>query len=511
MSDPFCQLNGRVYLVGAGPGDPGLITLRGVECLNRADVVLYDYLANARILEHARSGAETICLGKHGQSRIWSQAEINDRLVGLAREGKTVVRLKGGDPTVFARAAEEIEALTQAGIPFEVVPGVTAAIAAGSYAGIPMTHREHASAVALITGQEDIDKQRSSLDYQALANFPGTLVFYMGVTTAAVWTQALIDAGKAPSTPVAIIRRCSMPDQRRICCTLSCVAEELEKEGGIRPPAIFVVGEVATLADTVAWFERRPLFGQRIMVTRPHDQAAKLTAILEELGAEVLIQPAIEISPPDDWQPVDDAIAQLGEFDWLVFSSSNGVRHFLDRVLASGRDVRALSSIKLAAVGPGTAEELSRYRLCADLQPREFRAESLAAELRPHAAASRFLLARASRGREVLAEELTSAGGDVTQIVVYKSSDVSSPDQEVVARLESSQIDWVTVTSSAIARSVAQLFGESLHHTKLASISPVTSATLRECNLEPSAEATHYTMQGLADAILKDVIGSIDD
>ena len=500
LSDTPSQQKGKVYLIGAGPGDPGLITLRGVECLRRADVVLYDYLVNARILAHTRVDAELICLGKHGRTRIWSQQEINDALVRLAREDKIVARLKGGDPAVFARGAEEIETLAQGDIPFEIVPGITAALAAGSYAGIPITHRELASAVALVTGHEDPDKDTSAIDYKALAAFPGTLVFYMGITTARTWSQEMMDAGKSPDTPVAIIRRCSLPDQQRISCTLGEVAETLESQK-IRPPTIIVVGEVATLADTFSWFEKRPLFGQRILVTRPRSQANKLCSILEELGAETIIQPAIEISEPADWQPVDAAIARLSSFDWLVFSSSNGVRYFINRLLATGSDLRALGSIKLAAIGPGTADELSGYHLNVDLQPAEFRAEALAAALTPLAKGKRFLLARASRGREVLADEITTAGGEVTQVVVYNSLDVESPDADIADELAAGKIHWVTVTSSAIARSLASMFGSELHKTRLASISPITSAVLRECGFEPAVEAAEYTMAGVAGAI----------
>jgi uroporphyrinogen III methyltransferase/synthase len=491
---------GKVYLIGAGPGDPGLITLRGVECLRRADVILYDYLVNARILEHARSDAELICLGKHGRTRIWSQDEINQALVRLAGEGKVVARLKGGDPAVFARGAEEIETLVEADIRFEVVPGITTALAAGSYAGIPITHREHASAVALVTGHEDPDKVDSAINYKALAAFPGTLVFYMGITTARIWTKELMDAGKAADTPVAIIRRCSLPDQQRVSCTLGEVVETLESRS-IRPPTIVVVGEVAKLADSFAWFDKRPLFGQRVLVTRPRPQATKLCSLLEELGAETIVQPAIEISSLTEWKSVDDAMGSLASFDWLVFSSSNGVRYFIERLLAIGLDLRTLGTTKLAAIGPGTADELARYHLKCDLQPSEFRAESLAAELTPIAKGKRFLLARASRGREVLAEAIVAAGGEVTQVVVYNSLDVEAADTEIAAELAAGKIQWVTVTSSAIARSLVAMFGDDLNKTRLASISPITSATLRDCGFEPSVEATEYTMAGVAEAI----------
>jgi uroporphyrinogen III methyltransferase/synthase len=498
---------GRVLLIGAGPGDPGYITLRGVDYLAAADVVLYDYLVNPAILRHAAKDAELICLGHHGHTRIWSQEEVNAALVRLAGEGKTVVRLKSGDPTIFARAADELDALTAANIPFEIVPGVTAAVAAGSCAGIPLTHRDCASAVALITGHEDGGKEETALDYAALARFPGTLVFYMGVTTVQHWTTALIAAGKPAATPAAIVRRCSFTDQQTILCRLDEVAQRMTNPEKIRPPVIVIVGEVTTHAAAYSWFEKRPLFGQRIVVTRPARQCEALAEPLRTLGAEVLMQPAIRIEPPEDWSAVDAALARLSEFDWLVFSSSNGVRMLLDRLLASGRDLRALGNIMLAAIGPGTSEELAKYRLVADLVPEEgFRAETLAASLRERSGAgaggqARFLLARASRGREVLAEELQKVG-DVEQVVMYRSTDVTKPDGHVVELLSQGKIDWITVTSSAIARSLAKMFGDHLRTTKLASISPITTTTLRELGYQAAAEATEYTMPGVVQAIL---------
>ena len=352
----MAQQFGTVYLVGGGPGDPGLITLRGCQCLARADVVLYDYLVNPQVLVHANPRAELVCLGRHGRDRILPQEEINARLVAHARAGRTVVRLKGGDPIVFARAAEEIGALEQAGVPYEIVPGITAALAVGSYAGIPLTRGDAASAVALVTGHERDDKT-TGLDYAALAAFPGTLVFYMGVTTAEHWAGRLIAAGKPADTPAAIVRRCSLADQQTIVCTLGTVADEIRTRR-LRPPALVIVGTVATLASGHNWFVERPLFGRRVLVTRAAHQASELASALSDLGADVLVQPAIEIAPPADWAPVDAALARIDEFDWIVFSSANGVRSLLDRLLGE-RDLRALHQVKLAAIGPGSAEELA--------------------------------------------------------------------------------------------------------------------------------------------------------
>lgn len=491
---------GTVYLVGAGPGDPGLLTLRGQQCLARADVVLYDYLANPQLLRHCRQQAELLCLGQHGRGRLWSQQEINGRMITEAGQGREVVRLKCGDPTVFARAAEEIDALVAAQIPFEIVPGITAAFAAASYAGLPLTQRDHASAVALVTGQENPAKAGEPLDYAALAKFPGTLCFYMGITSAREWSRGLLAAGKSPLTPVALVRRCSFPDQQVWQTTLGELAPFIEQHK-LRPPVIIIVGDVAADGRSWSWFEQRPLFGQRVLVTRPAHQAEELRGPLAELGADVHIQPAIEIRPPANWQPVDDVLKRIREFDWLVFSSSNGVHYFLQRLWSRGLDLRTLGGVKLAAIGPGTATELERHSLRADLIPNEFRAESLAAALAADARGKKFLLLRASRGREVLSEELSTAGGFVEQVVVYDSHDVTQASPDVAALLSAGKFNWITVTSSAIAKSIHSLFGADLGKAKLASISPITSATLRELGFEPAAEAKTFTIPGLIEAI----------
>ena len=496
---------GKVYLVGAGPGDPGLLTLRGQQCLARADLVLYDYLVNAEILSHAHRGAELVCLGRHGHGKLLSQDEICRQMVAAARQGRVVVRLKGGDPAIFARLAEETSALDDAGLTYEIVPGVTAALAAASYTGISVTHREWSSAVALITGHEAENKPGGELDYGSLASFPGTLVIYMGVTTAESWSQTLISAGKPADTPVAVVRRCSWPDQYCWRCRLDQLADLLDqqREDRIRPPVVVIVGQVAAEDISSSWFTSRPLFGQRVLVTRPIDQAGPLKSSLEELGADILLQPAIEISDPPDWQPVDTAIARLSSFDWLVFSSSNGVRMLLERLFAQGQDLRALAGAKLAAIGPGTENALAEWKLRADLVPPEYRAEALATALADQAAGKKFLLLRASRGREVLAEQLTAAGAEVEQVVVYSSTDIERPNDEVRQSLAAGQLDWVTVTSSAIARSLAKLFGEDLHRARLASISPITSGDLRKLGFEPAAEAREYTMDGVVAAIVE--------
>jgi uroporphyrinogen III methyltransferase/synthase len=496
MSDKL----GKACLIGAGPGDPGLLTVRGRQRLGDADVVLYDYLVNPRILQFVRAGAELVCLGRHGHGRIISQVEVEERMIAAAREGRVVARLKGGDPAIFARTAEEVAALEAAGIPYEVIPGVTAALAASSYAGVPLTHREAASCVAFVTGQECRDKCGPAIDMAALAAFPGTLVFYMGVTTAPEWAAELMKHGKRGETPVAIIRHASLPQQQTTVTTLGELPQVLAP-GAMRPPAVVVVGDAVRERAAGDWFAARPLFGRTVLVTRPAGQADALADRLADLGAAVLVQPAIEIGPPASWAPVDAAIEKLSSFQWLVFSSANGVHAFLDRLAEQGRDLRALGAVRLAAIGPATAEALAAYHLKCDVQPADYRAEALAESLLPVALGQRVLLVRASRGREVLAESLAAAGAEVTQVVAYESRDVSSPAAEIVESLAANQIDWVTVTSSAIARSLVGLFGAELKKTKLVAISPLTAGVLADAGFPAAAVATRYTTDGLVDAL----------
>ncbi|MCA9188856.1 MAG: uroporphyrinogen-III C-methyltransferase [Pirellulaceae bacterium] len=496
-----------VYLVGGGPGHPGLITLRGAECLRQADVVLYDYLVNPLIVEHAPRSAERICLGRHGRSRIWSQDEINHAMVEFARAGKTVVRLKGGDPSVFGRLAEETSHLAQHGVPYEVVPGVTVGLAVASHVGISLTHRETASAVALVTAHEDSTKPAQAIDYHALAQFPGTLVFYMAVTTAAAWTQALIDAGMDPNTPVALVRRCTWSNQQTIRTVLGDVAAQLTPRSRFPPPVVAVVGPLAQQPVPLDWFAQAPLRGNTVLVTRPREQSAELRDLLLMAGADVLLQPTISIAPPEDWKLVDQAFrAQVtsGEMrpDWLVFSSANGVSSFFDRLLYLDLDIRLLGAPKIAVVGEATAKQLARYHLIADLVPGHYNAESLADELAPLAANKRVWIIRADRTREILRDQLASVSAIVHELIVYRSLDVTTPDPDILHAMQQGQIDWVTVTSSAIAQSLVQMFGEVLGNTRLASLSPRITDTLKQLGHAVAAEAPQPTNAALVDAII---------
>lgn len=498
-------LTGTVYLVGAGPGDPGLLTLRGLECLSRADLVLYDGLVNPLLLRHVRGTAERTARVSGPEGSALPQDEINQRLIAAARQGKTVVRLKGGDPFLFGRGAEEAAALRNAGIPYEIVPGVTAAVAAGAYAGIPFTHRLDASAVAFVTGHEDPRKSASALDYHALAAFPGTLVFYMGLRRIHEIAAALIAAGKPAATPAAVICRATTPLQQSVTATLDRIAAAVDA-ADLNPPSLIVIGDCVSRREQIEWFEQRPLFGMRIGITRPERQADDAIARCLELGAEPLLLPTIEIHPPTDWRPVDDVLARLHEFDWLVFTSANGVRYLMERLWEQGGDPRRIARIRLAAIGDATAEALARWRLRADLVPESFRAEALAEALQPHVAGCRVLWARASRGRDVLPHELAAAGADVEQVVTYRNADADSLPAAALAMIEQGAVHWIALSSPSIATNLVRLLTPAARRhlgtvTRLAAISPVTAEAAHEAGLPIAAVASEYTWNGLFTAI----------
>jgi uroporphyrinogen III methyltransferase/synthase len=459
-------------LVGAGPGDPGLITVRAVQCLQEADLVLYDYLANPTLVEYASEGAELVRLGRHDQGRSLTPDEISAVMVEAALEGRNVVRLKGGDASIFARGIDEADACRSAGVTFEIVPGITSGLATAAYAEIPLTHHEDASAVALVTGHERDDKDESHLDYQALAAFPGTLVFYMGVKWAGRWSGALMEHGKPPDTPVAVVQWCSRARQQTVKCTLGTV-EEVIGQKGIRPPSLFVVGKVVDHAPTLSWFQERPLFGTSVLVAGSKQTASKLRGRLSVLGAEVLTQAAIRIAEPVDWAPADSALAEIDRYDWLVFTSGSGV----DGLMGS-------------------------HHLNPDLAPEKVDVSALAQNLLDDAPGGAFLLARATGDRPVLAEELEELGAGVDQVPVYRTIDVDEPNQDVADALKAGEIHWITVTSSPTARSLVRLYGELLKSAKIVSISPLTSATLTGLGYEPAIEATPHTVEGMVRTLL---------
>jgi uroporphyrinogen III methyltransferase/synthase len=493
---------GTVHLVGAGPGDPGLITVRAVQCLQAADLVLYDYLANPTLVEYAPEGAELVRLGRHDQGRSMTPDEITEVMVEAALQGRNVVRLKGGDASIFARGGDEADACRAAGITFEIVPGITSGLATAAYAEIPLTHFEDASAVALVTGHERDDKEESHLDYQALAAFPGTLVFYMGVKWAGRWSSALMEHGMAPDTPVAVVQWCSRARQQTVKCSLGTVVDVIG-EKGLRPPSLFVVGKVVDHAPALSWFQERPLFGTSVLVAGSKRTASKLRRNLSVMGAEVLTQPAIRIAEPVDWSPVDAALDRLSEYDWIVFTSGNGVDGFLNRVFSLGRDTRSLGQVRLAALGKGTAERLGHFHLKADLAPDRVDAAALAQTLLDQGSGGAVLLARATGDQPVLAEELEEVGAAVDQVPVYRTVDVDEPNQDVADALKAGEVHWVTITSSPTARALVRLYGQMLKTAKIVSISPLTSATLRELGYDPAVEAVPHTVDGLVDALVR--------
>jgi len=514
--DPFVPLVNStppypVALVGAGPGHPGLITLRAIECLARADLVIYDQLVSPRLLDHAPLAARRLCVTTLHEKHPERAPLVNQALIEGARQGLRVVRLKGGDPFLFGRGGEEAEALRQAGLPFEVVPGVTAALGAAACAGIPLTHRLEASAVALVAGHEQLDKSDSSLDWNALARFPGTLVVYMGLLRLPTIVRTLLDNGKDPATPAAAIEQGSTSTQR----TLTAPLHELPAgvhAAGFRSPTLVVIGSVVDFRERLAWFEQRPLFGKHVLVTRPHAQAGAMVAALEELGATVSVLPMVEIRDLADYSEVDQAIARLHLYQWLVFTSVNGVEAFLRRLRQQGRDLRALGSLKLAAIGPATAEALRAHWLEPDLVPNEYRAESLAAALREQVRGQRVLLARADRGREVLREQLAEVA-QVEQLPVYRQVDAGdgSPleaNPTVREQLKSGLIDFVTLTSANIARALLRGLDDETRvliiegRVNLVSISPVTSTAIREIGFPVAVEARQYTMGGVIEALI---------
>ncbi len=481
-----------VYLVGAGPGDPGLCTRRGAEVLGAADVVVYDRLAPAELLALAPAGAERIDVGKAPGRAALDQDAINALLVERGRRGATVVRLKGGDPFVFGRGGEEAEALLAAGVPFEVVPGVTSAIAAPAYAGVPVTHRGLATHVTIVTGHEDPTKDAPGVDWGALARAGGTLVVLMGAARASRIAEALLAGGLSADTPVAVVRHGTRPDQHTDRTTLGRLGQ-LE----VRAPSAIVIGPVAGLR--LEWFESRPLHGRTVVVTRAREQASELTGRLRGLGAEVIELPTIEI------ERVPFTLPPLHRYAWLVFTSVNGVRHFFDRGLApAGLDARALAHLRVAAIGPATADELARRGIRADLVPERFVAESLLESFpAPGAPGERVLVARAAEARDVLVEGLGAQGRVVDVLTVYRTV-VGPADPDGLARVRAGEVDAVTFTSSSTVTNLTGLLGGVPRRQPLAvTIGPVTSERARALGWRVDAEAAEHTIGGLCDTLVR--------
>ena len=493
---------GVVYLVGAGPGDPGLMTVRSLELIAIADVIFYDRLIPPGALAGARPDAELVYVGKQPGVPSVPQEEIGQRLIEAGREGKSVVRLKGGDPFVFGRGGEEGEALREAGVEFEVVPGITAGVAATAYAGIPVTHRDDASAVAFVTGHEDPEKEESALDWEALARFPGTLVFYMGVKRLADNAAALIAAGREPDEPAAAIERGTMAGQRTVTATLGTIAETVEQER-VKAPTLIVVGQVANRRGQLGWLERRPLHGRGVVVTRARAQASGLAHTLRGLGADVVEMPAIRIEPRTGSQEVRDAVARIGDYSLVCLTSPNGVNLLFEGMQAAGKDARSLADATVAAIGPGTARALVARGIAADVVPERFVAEGLVEALADiEVEGKRVLVARAAEARDVLPDALRERGAEVDVVALYETVRERPEEAEIERAREA---DYVTFTSSSTVTNLVEALGDRFpKNARVISIGPVTSETARASGLEVAVEAERHDIDGLLDALLAD-------
>lgn len=505
------QQPGTVHLVGAGPGDPGLITVRAVERLRAADVVVYDALVNPELLEYVRPEAERIFMGKRGGDPSPGQEAINDLLIRLAADHRTVVRLKGGDPFVFGRGGEEAAALGEAGIPFEVVPGITAGVAVPAYAGIPVTHRGVSASVAFVTGHEDPTKEQSDVDWDHLARGVGTVVFYMGVRRMEENFRKLREAGRPADTPAAVIQWGTYPGQRTVLGTVETLPR-LAQDAGIGAPAITVVGEVARLRESIAWFERRPLFGRRVVVTRARAQASELVTRLTELGAEVYQFPTIRVVQAPQLEPLRRAVREADSYDWIVFTSVNGVQRFWAELRRSGGDTRDLRGVSLCAIGPATAAAVELEGAQPDLIPERYIAEGVVEALRGHGSlhGARILLPRAEQARSILPEALRESGAEVDDVVAYRTVLDAADAGELRQRLSAGQVDLITFTASSTVRNFVELVGTEIGGARVASIGPITSDAARELGLPVHVEADEHSIPGLVAALSDYVAGMVD-
>lgn len=502
-------MNGKVTLIGAGPGDPGLITVKGLESIRKADVVIYDYLASPQLLKCARENAEILYVGKKGGDHTLSQNGINALIVKKAKSGLNVARLKGGDPFIFGRGAEEAEVLIQAGINFEIIPGVTSAIAAPAYAGIPLTHRQCTSTVAFVTGHEDPTKKDSSINWNALAKGIGTIVFLMGVKNLPDIVSKLVDNGMRPDTPIALVRWGTTPSQLTVTGTLGSIVERV-KTARLTSPAIIVVGEVVKLRKTMQWFENRPLIGKRIVITRSREQASDLVKLLSELGAECLECPAIKVMPPEDFKPLDTAIENIEQYDWLIFTSVNGVSFFFDRLFNYHKqDVRRLGNIKTAVIGPVTRARLFDFGIKSDIIPKSYRAEAVVDAFKgQELKGKKILLPRAKEARPILPVELKAMGAEVDEVTAYTTIEDRSKAELLIKNLKAGKVNIVTFTSSSTVKNFHAMLPQDEINSLMkgvltASIGPITAETARELGFNIDIVAESFTIKGLCEAILK--------
>jgi len=507
-------MKGKVYLVGAGPGDIGLLTVKGLRCLKKAEVVVYDFHLNAQVLNYINHNAEFIYAGKRGGHHTLTQDEINAILVKKAKEGKNICRLKGGDPFIFGRGGEEAEALSREGIEFEVVPGVSSSVAAPAYAGIPLTHRLVSSSFAVIPGYEDVTKKESTIDWSKISTGVGTLVFLMGVKNIDVITEKLIENGRSPETPVAVIRWGTRSDQRTVIGTLKNIVEQV-KEKHIKPPAVMVVGDVVKLRDSLKWYEKKPMFGYRILVTREHMEGFEL---LEELGAEIIEFPTIEIVPPETYDELDLSIDRINTYNWIIFTSRNGVKYFFKRYFEKNKDIRDLKGIHICAIGIRTAQEIQKYGMKVDLIPEEFRAEGLieafakeqrtkGKERRALLKDMRFLLPRAEKAREIFPEKVREMGGEIDVPVTYRTIKPESRGKRLRRFLKEGRISIATFTSAATFNNFREIMGEDaealLKGVTIAVIGPVTAKAVEKAGLHVDIMPKKATIGAMIEEIIK--------
>ena len=495
--------SGICYLVGAGPGDLGLVTLRAKECIERADVLIYDALSSPELLQWTKAGCEKIHVGKRAKEHTLPQDQINALIVAKTKAGQSVVRLKGGDPMIFGRGGEEAAELAAAGVPFEIVPGISSAIAGPAYAGIPVTHRDHNTQLTIFTGHEDPTKGYSSIDFAQLATTPGTKVFLMGVSRLREITGALVANGAAPATPIALTRWATTGAQKTIVGTLADIADIAEREN-FSAPAVAVIGDVVKERAKINWFEKRPLFGKRIVVTRTREQASDLSKALRDLGADVIELPTIRIEHPADKQGFAELVTHAHEYDWLVFTSPNGVQRFFDAFFACYPDARSLGNPRIAAIGNGTANKIREYRFAVDLLPQQFVAEGLLEAFKKESVENLTILwVKAEESRDVIYDGLTAMGAIVDECIAYRTVPETADPTGARARLAEHGADLITFTSGSTVDHFFQLGLEWPVGCVAGSIGPVTSATLRQHGHPPAFEAKPHDIPGLTAAIVR--------
>ena len=496
---------GIVYLVGAGPGDYRLISVKACDCIKEADTIVYDRLADDRLLSYAKKNVELIYVGKASSNHTMRQEDINQLLVDKAKEGKTVVRLKGGDPFVFGRGGEEALLLVENKIPFEIVPGITSAISVPAYAGIPVTHRGVATSFAVITGHEDPTKAKSNMKWDKLATGVDTLVFLMGVENLPHITSKLIENGRSADTPAAVIRWGTKLEQEVLITTVGKAAEDVAIKK-MKPPAIFIVGDVVNLREHLAWFDNKPLFGKTVLVTRAREQASALTFKLENLGAKCIEAPVIKIVEPESYVDLDNEIEKIADYQWLIFTSANGVEYFFNRLQNQGKDSRAIKA-KVVAIGVATAKALRAQGIIADIVPVEFVAEGIVDAIKDMIkSGDKVLIPRAKVAREVLPQKLRDLGAVVDVATAYQTVIGDVDKAEIIAKIENHEIDLITFTSSSTVTNLIDMLGSEakklINSCKTACIGPITAKTCMDNDIEPDGVAADYTIDGLTEVIL---------